>query len=190
MRRLEAKDFNELSCSGRLAPLKPGVGLSEGVQIFSNLSFRPEPERQRRRSGGTGCPQPAPQPLRHLSEPPVILKERALCAIEGPLHAIRSSQPPQGVLSSPTQGPPLQQRKASPPCHSEAFTTLSFRPEPERQRRRSGEPALSLPKGTCCCDSSWSLQSVRSTMNFLARPASVLLRWVLNRTFCFGVLHG
>jgi len=130
------------------APLKPGVGLSEGVQIFSNLSFRPEPERQRRRSGGTCCPQPAPQPLRHLSEPPVILKERALCAIEGPLHAIRSSQPPQGVLSSPTQGPPLQQRKASPPCHSEAFTTLSFRPEPERQRRRSGEPALSLPKGT------------------------------------------
>jgi hypothetical protein len=27
--------------------------------------------------------------------------------------------------------------------------TLSFRPEPERMRRRSGEPALSLSKETC-----------------------------------------
>jgi hypothetical protein len=26
---------------------------------------------------------------------------------------------------------------------------MSFRPEPERQRRRSGEPALSSLKGTC-----------------------------------------
>jgi hypothetical protein len=133
-----------------------------GTRPEKTLSSRPEPERQRRRSGGTCCSVPrhgnrrksragrnrgippfaksakdgAPRPARvERAPPPAAVDLDSAGRPYGTPHEYRGRAALQRRVKGFCRNP------ASPLRHTRK-KTLSSRPEPERQRRRSG--------GTCC----------------------------------------
>ncbi len=100
-----------------------GNAQSVASHSVKKLSFRPKPERQRRRSGGTCCF------LSVLGAPlPSSAKNQTVIPTEAGAQATAQWR---NLLFLPLPGAPLPLK-----------TKLSFRPKPERKRRRSG--------GTCC----------------------------------------